>query len=177
LVSCVDPALTHVVCDYCHIHHKGNINYQNERFLEKKETGVDLQACGGCQRLKYCSKSCQTKAWQGYHKLEGDPKPIKKMNKASQTTQILIRLHYKIKLGLVNPNQLMAIGQLESRKANWMQEQESQIKHDVLFTRLQTKSPLQEIDLQNILCRVCFYIDLLLSLMKILWEPSLTWRR
>ncbi len=145
-----------------HIYQSGDISYRNERFLETKETKINLQVCGGCQRLKYCSKPCQTKAWQEYHKLECDPKRMKQVQKASHTTQILIRLLYKIMLGLVNPIQLMAMGQLESKKTKWMAKHENQIKHDVLFTRLQTKSPLKEIDLQNILCTVCFYIDLLL---------------
>ena len=162
LVSCVDPTQTQVVCDYCHIYQSGDISYRNERFLETKETKINLQVCGGCQRLKYCSKPCQAKAWQEYHKLECDPKRMKQVQKASHTTQILIRLLYKIMLGLVNPIQLMAMGQLESKKTKWMAKHENQIKHDVLFTRLQTKSPLKEIDLQNILCTVCFYIDLLL---------------
>lgn len=45
-----------------------------EREASKKEylpTGyVETKACNGCKKVRYCSKTCQTKAWKREHKYE-----------------------------------------------------------------------------------------------------------
>ncbi|KAF2647611.1 SET domain-containing protein [Lophiostoma macrostomum CBS 122681] len=76
--------------------------------------GVSVQACGGCKRFRYCSKTCQKEAWYRGHKYECKAlkqvidKPMPKAVLA--TMELLIRRKH----GLVTDAEWAAFGLAES---------------------------------------------------------------
>lgn len=69
-VAELDEARLQDSCAWCF--HKGSSEFEREQAarLGLPEVHVDTKACTGCRKVRYCSKTCQSKAWKREHKHE-----------------------------------------------------------------------------------------------------------
>ncbi|RYP92614.1 hypothetical protein DL770_001256 [Monosporascus sp. CRB-9-2] len=66
LVECVADGVAESVCDWCYTNKFSRV-HPSGRFRTKEDAAPDMEACRGCGKCYYCSKSCQGDAWEAYH--------------------------------------------------------------------------------------------------------------
>lgn len=56
-------------CSWCFVRQPGG-EESNPVSLQSSNNGVELKPCSACRRVRYCSTTCQSKAWKREHKYE-----------------------------------------------------------------------------------------------------------
>lgn len=57
-------------CAWCFVRQTDSQNEDSTTAVSQSANGMQVKPCGACQRVKYCSKTCQAKSWKREHKYE-----------------------------------------------------------------------------------------------------------
>ncbi|PLN81380.1 hypothetical protein BDW42DRAFT_200860 [Aspergillus taichungensis] len=87
-----------------------------------RDGDVSLRACTGCQVVRYCDKTCQSKDWKFAHSLECPT--FKKLHPRvlPNNARALLRIVQRIQRGKYTPSELDRFAQLETHAASIREE-------------------------------------------------------
>ncbi|KAL6868541.1 hypothetical protein J3F83DRAFT_702493 [Trichoderma novae-zelandiae] len=115
LVLCAEVGDGMEACDFCFQQRRRVFHPVENRFLTPGEVLPPLHVCNGCRMYQYCSKSCWQRAWDTGHLYECG---LLSGASTDLETRTLYRLLILMRKKVLLPEQVQALGRLESEAAN-----------------------------------------------------------
>ncbi|CAF9930485.1 MAG: hypothetical protein ALECFALPRED_004611 [Alectoria fallacina] len=121
ILNIADSAHLITTCDCCFIWLGDSVNLRTYT-ISAENSGTILKKCGGCQVVRYCSTSCQRKAWKSHHKAECKVYAEKYIEDVY--LRATIRLLCMRKLGTISDSQWYWVNRMQSHMEDYCRSEQ-----------------------------------------------------
>lgn len=153
LAECVAAGYEDSVCDLCYTTTLSRV-HPSGRFRTKDDALPEMIACTGCGKCWYCSKGCQDKAWEAYHRHECDL--LARHPESDARTRALYRILTRESNGLLSPEDKSALDGLESHHESHLSGPDAaSIKEIAKEAKERTGTSRSTDEVSRLYCAVC----------------------